>query len=43
MEDFIDVVHRSLDGTDLPGGVRCFYLHGLRLPEPLESEGGLES
>jgi hypothetical protein len=33
MEDFTDVVHRSLDGPNPPGGVRCVYLHGFRLRE----------
>jgi hypothetical protein len=33
VEDFVDIVHRSLDNSDPPGGgVRCVYFHwcGLR-------------
>jgi hypothetical protein len=31
MENFIDIVHRSLDGPDPPRGVQCIYHHELRL------------
>jgi hypothetical protein len=31
MEDFTDIVHMSLDGTDSPRGIRIIYLHGFKL------------
>jgi hypothetical protein len=31
MEDFTDIVHMSLDGTDPPRGIQIIYLHGFKL------------
>jgi hypothetical protein len=45
MENFTNIVHRSLDGSDPPRGIRCIYLHGFRLQgllAPRVRKGSLE-